>query len=308
MVQKYFIRVCIFLLPIIVVIGAIEYGIPQLPSSPATIGSYIRKHGSDIEMMILGASQQQAAFNPAFLSNPSVNLASGHQDYSDDYDLMRQLHPKMPRLKTVVLAMTFAHFDTPPNPDEYWKHNGFLTHYGVNAFERQVYWKDRLLFISNPGFYFRELRQSFSDKDKGLINEYGYLDNTASTAFAQVNYDPERIAEIPLTIEKSVKPKAVVENAASFWSILEYASHHDLKPIITLTPVTSKHYAMRHPQIVRHRDSMLELARKKYPELRVYNTETLNIPLSHFSNHNHLNGVGAKAYTMAFDQYLKTVD
>ncbi len=308
MIKKYFIRVCIFLTPVVGFVALLEYGVRQLPSSPAIIGSYLQEHAEAIEVLVLGASQQQAAINPAYMSRPTLNLASGHQDYSDDYDILSQLHPKMPALQTVILAMTFAHFDTAPNPDESWKHNTYLTHYGVNAFGRKTYLKDHLLYLSNPSFYTKSLQQAFIDGDRPDINQYGYLDYTTTSAFAKANYDPKALAAIPLTIEKNAKPKEVIKNAKSFWQLLEYCVKNDLQAVILLTPVTQNHYQARNPVMVKNRDSILERARKLYPELIVFDSETAPLDYTQFNNHNHLNAAGAKRYTQEVDAYLINID
>ena len=308
MIKKYFIRVCIFLTPVVGFVALLEYGVRQLHSSPAIIGSYLQEHAEAIEVLVLGASQQQAAINPAYMSRPTLNLASGHQDYSDDYDLLSQLHPKMSKLHTVILAMTFAHFDTAPNADESWKHHTYLTHYGVNAFGRKTYLKDHLLYLSNPSFYTKALQQAFIDGDRPDINQYGYLDYTTTSAFAKANYDPKTIETIPLSIEKNSKPKAVKANAKSFWQLLEYCTQNDLQAVILLTPVTQKHYQARNPKMVKKRDSILARARKLYPGLSIYDSETLSLEYTQFNNHNHLNAQGARRYTQGVDAYLKNLD
>lgn len=308
MIKKFFIRVCIFLTPVVVFVALTEYGVRQLPSSPAIIGSYLEEHGQDIEVLVLGASQQQAAINPAYMSKTTLNLASGHQDYSDDYDLLSQLHPRLPKLQTVILAMTFAHFDTAPNPDESWKHNTYLYHYGVNAFGRTTYLKDHLLYLSNPSFYTTALQRAYLENERPDINSYGYLDYTTSSAFAKANYDPKTIAAIPLTIEKKSKPKAVKENSKSFWQLLDYCKKNDLQPLIVLTPVTQKHYKARNSNMVNTRDSILRRARRMYPGLKIYDGEIASLDYTLFNNHNHLNAKGAQQFTQQVDAFINKLD
>lgn len=308
MVKKYFIRAVLFLLPVVMILGALEFWTRSVSSSPKTIAAYLDKESQNIEVMVLGASQNQAAIHPGFISKPTINLASGHQDYAEDFHLLNQLKERLPKLNTVLLPMTFAHLDTPPNKGEYWKHATLLNYYNVNAYGRTVYAKDRLLYLSNPSFYSQELLDDISPMNTKNFGAFGYMENALNTAFEKANYDKEIIENIPLSINNLEDTVAVKQNTASFKRILAFCTAQDLDVYIVLTPITPKYYAHRNPAIVARRDAFLKEMKQAFPKMHIVDAEKSTYLLSDFKNHNHLNPEGAKKFTKAVSTLLETGD
>lgn len=306
MVKKYLIRTVLFLLPIVIILGALELWVRNIPSSPDTISNYLHTESENLEVLVLGASQNQAAIHPAFMSRPTINMASGHQDYSEDYALLSQLKERLPKLNTVILPMTFAHLDTPPNKQEFWKHATFLYYYNVNAYGRKVYAKDRLLYLSNPSFYSKEILGSLTPMNVQDFGTYGYLENANHSPFAKADFNPQRIDESPLSIYNRENELAVEQNTLAFKKILEFCKEQKLKTVIVLTPVTEKHYEGRNPNMVTRRDAFLKEILELYPEVLLKDAEQTDYPLTDFNNHNHLSPLGAKKFTKELDLLLQS--
>lgn len=306
MVKKYLIRTIFFLLPVVLILGALELWVRNIPSSPNTISTYLHNESENLEVLVLGASQNQAAIYPAFMSSPTINLASGHQDYSEDYALLSQLKERLPKLNTVILSMTFAHLDTPPNKSEFWKHATFLYYYNVNAYERKVYAKDKLLYLSNPSFYSNEILGSLTPMNVQYFGDYGYLGNAINSSFAKADFDPQRIDDIPLSIYNRENDLAVDQNTIAFTKIVAFCKEQQLKTVIILTPVTKKHYKNRNPNMVARRDAFLKKMLELYPEILLLDAEQTDYPLTDFNNHNHLSPQGAEKFTKELDRLLRT--
>lgn len=308
MVKKYIIRTIIFLLPVVMVLSALEFWVRTLPSSPKVIATYLDKESEDLEVLVLGASQNQGAIHPQFMTSPTINMASGHQDYAEDFSILSQLKERLPKLNTVILSMTFAHLDTPPNKQEFWKHATFLNYYNVNAYGRTVYAKDKLLYISNPAFYSKEILSSISPVNVQYFGDYGYFENAKNAAFAKANYASARIKEIPLSINNYENIAAVEENTAAFKKIIAFCNDQQLKVVILLTPVTQKHFKHRNPTMVARRDAFLKEMLQTYPDTHVIDAEQVDYLLTDFNNHNHLSPQGAKKFTTLVNQQLEEND
>ena len=297
MIKKYLIRTIFFLLPVVLILGALELWVRNIPSSPNTISTYLHNESENLEVMVLGASQNQAAIHPAFMSRPTINLASGHQDYSEDYALLSQLNERLPKLNTVILSMTFAHLDTPPNKSEFWKHATFLNYYNVNAYGRKVYAKDKLLYLSNPSFYSNEILGRLTPMNVQDFGDYGYLENAIHSSFAKADFNPKQIGDIPLSIYNRENELAVEHNTLAFKKILAFCKKKKLKTVIVLTPVTAKHYEGRNPYMVARRDAFLKVMLELYPQVLLVDAEQTDYPLTDFNNHNHLSPQGAEKFT-----------
>lgn len=306
MVKKYLVRTVLFLLPVVLILGALEFWVRNTPSSPETIARYLEKESEHLEVMVLGASQNQGAIHPKFLTKPAINMASGHQDYTEDFHILSQLKERIPKLNTVILAMTFAHFDTPPNKPEYWKHATLLNYYGVNAYRRTVYAKDKLLYLSNPSYYSKELLQTITPSNVQDFGTYGYSEKSINNAFEKADYDLDAIESIPLSLNNRENPLAVKENTAMLQKILAYCEKQKLEVYILLTPATEKHLKQRNPNMVSRRDAILKEIQESHPKIRVINGEQINYPLTYFRNYNHLNAQGAEMFTKAVNEQLET--
>ncbi|MFT6416907.1 MAG: hypothetical protein ACJARZ_002259 [Dokdonia sp.] len=287
------------------ILGALEFWVRNVPSSPKAIATYLHKESENLEVLVLGASQNQGAIHPKFMSWPTINLASGHQDYAEDFAMLSQLKERLPKLNTIILSMTFAHLDTPPNKQEFWKHTTFLNYYNVNAFGRTVYAKDKLLYISNPSFYSKEILGSISPVNVQDYGDYGYFEKAKNSAFAKANYEPTRIKDISLSIYNRENPAAVQENTAAFKKILAFCKDQQLKAVILLTPVTQKHYRNRNPTMVARRDAFLKEMLHTYPDTHLIDAEQVDYLLPDFNNHNHLSPQGAEKFTNTVNQQLK---
>lgn len=106
--MKKFIKIFgVFLLPILVLLVALEYLVSVIPNSYNYKYSYIMEHGDNIQAVAVGHSQLYDGFKPESFFLPSFNLSNSAQTYVDDYYLLLELLPKMPKLKYVILPIGY---------------------------------------------------------------------------------------------------------------------------------------------------------------------------------------------------------
>lgn len=306
MVRKLFIHTCLFLLPVIILLAGLELMTRAIPSSPKAISLHLEENAQDIEVLILGASQNQAAVNPDFVTAPTLNIASGHQTYNTDYKLLKGLHPRLPKLNTIVIPMSFAHFDTAPNDDSFWKNAAYSYYYDVNTTSKPNHFYNKLLYLSNPDFYSNMIYRYYINGIATTYNGYGYvINNDKSNSFKKVDYSLEKAWDIPLSIRNTENTKNAIKNKNTLDGLLTYCRKNNLKVVVALTPVTKKHYLSRNPVLVKRRDSILNQVRIRYENLTVLDLEqTDDYEVTDFKNHNHLNIRGAKKFCSMLEDAL----
>ncbi|RMB56981.1 hypothetical protein EAX61_13030 [Dokdonia sinensis] len=297
-----------FLVPVVLIYTGIEYLTRDIKNSQRVISNYLNEQEDLIEVLVLGASQNQSAVNPEYLDASAINLASGHQDYRTDFALLSQLSPRLPRLTTVVIPMTFAHLDTRPNPTNYWKNRGYFYYYGVNNWDRSTYFKDKLLFLSNPSYYTDQIERYYIDKIRPDYNMFGYARSEAGSAFAKADYQPIAIQNIPLSIRNYENESYRFQNLKHLKQILEFCSQKDIRIVVALTPVTQKHLKARNPKMVARRDSILNTLQKEYDFTILDKENAEGYELQDFANHNHLNSSGAEIFTQSLNKVIKNLN
>ncbi len=303
--KKFTYWTVVFLLPVVIAVITIEILTRKIPSS-ATVGATILKESKDeINTLVLGASQNKRAINPEFLSQKTLNVAGTKQGYKADYYLVKDLQQQLPQLKRVILACTYRHFESPSNPKNFWKYRAFLHYYNVNAFERTTYFKDRLLFLSNPDFYAKQLKAHYINKTAYTYNKFGFQTDTIDSRFGKLNYNK-------IEIEKTYRPKYpptskvfLESNSIWFHKLIQLCQAKNLEIVISLTPVYDSYKKQREPDALMRRDSILNELTHSYNNIKLFDMENNGeFEVNDYLNENHLNARGAEKFTRTLDTFL----
>ena len=81
--------------------------------------------------------------------------------------------------------------------------------------------------------------------------------------------------------------------------MLDYLKSEKLKVVVCTLPLYKTYLKKRNSNVVRRRDSVLNVIKKRYSNVIVLNNEedTLHFGVTDFLNENHLNPDGAKKFT-----------
>ncbi len=215
----------------------------------------------------------------------------------------------MKKLKTVIFELSYAHLEIPHNGVHFWKHGVYLKYYGVNAFDRNTYFKDKLIYLSSPDIYSRLLVNHYiTGKESFGLNKYGIDTTNDNGFFKKVKYNPDIINKATLNIRTKELPTVFKTNVAFFINMIEEATKKGLQVIVITAPLNSSYLKARNPNILRRRDSVLTMVEKNYKNLKVFRKEedTINFNLKDFKNHNHLNPTGAKKLSKLLNTFINT--
>lgn len=132
--KKILLKIIVFCLPLIVVIGYLEYQLQHKPfiSSYATKKYFLEQQLDSVETLVLGSSQTFNGINPAEFKSKTFNLANVSQTIFYDKRLTLKYLPKLPKLKTVIINISyFSFFYQIADIKENWRDYYYANHFGT---------------------------------------------------------------------------------------------------------------------------------------------------------------------------------
>ncbi|TXD68017.1 hypothetical protein [Aequorivita lipolytica] len=298
-------------MPVVIAYIILEIVVVNTPINFKIIGQYYREHSDEIELIGLGSSQMQSAFNPAYAEVKAINFASKSQHHNEDFHILKQTRKNFPKLKYVLLEVSYSHLELPHHRDDYWKNSIYLNYYGVNGFGRLTTYKDKLLYLSNPRFFSNQLTDYYIFQiDKSKFNQYGFDTNNYDGPFNEMGFDEAKIAQHNFQKLNNEDLSIFNRNTAYLYRILDYTKAENLQVIICTTPFYKTYLKARNPNILRRRDSILQVIEKKYGNITLLfqENDTLHFTVRDFINENHLNPDGAKKFTGFVNQKLDSLN
>lgn len=306
MIKKFLIQTCLFFIPVIIAYAIIENTTRNLPLTPKIKSDFYKKYQDDIEALVLGASQNRDAINPEFLSQKALNIAFPDQDYYVSSKLLEQLAPTLPSLKTVIIPISYGHFETAPNQKETWKNSMYRHYFGTTISDKFTYFKNNLLYISYPEYYtgkINEHRKGISNVD---CNEYGYNRNVEKSLFYKFAYDSLSITQQSVYIAPNKPhPEFIPENVEKLKAMLDFCVQQNYTIILVETPTTKRFKELRIPEIMRRRDSILSIITTDYKIQYIEADIRDSYYIKDYRDNNHLNPQGAEKFTKRLNTFLE---
>ena len=306
--QRRFIKYTIsFFIPVLLGYLTVELLTLNLPMNYKTTSQFLNSHQDNIEVLILGSSQMKDGIDPSQLDKLSLNMASGDQHHNSDFKLMKGLIDRLPNLKTVVLEVSYSHFELLHNSKDFWKNSIYLKYYKVNAFERNTYFKDRLIFLSHPPFFAKKMDAHYIKKENlSGFNSFGSDTNNYSGRFKDHKYNESDIAKSNFKININSDLEIFDNNTQLFFDMITFLEERKLKVILCHTPVYKTYLPKRIPEILKRRDSIISMILSENPEIRLLNKEedTIHYDVYDFTNQSHLNSKGAKTFSQSLNDVL----
>jgi hypothetical protein len=129
-IKKFFLKATLFLLPLVLVFGYIEYKLSKIPSQyEKKMDKFIAIKDS-CEVLVLGNSHEQNAIYTKYIDSKNINMAFGSQTLYQDAYIMDYALDNMPKLKTIVLGMDY-HSLFNKMQGEKWREFFYLKYYNI---------------------------------------------------------------------------------------------------------------------------------------------------------------------------------
>lgn len=289
----------------------VEYLTVQIPSAYPILERQIETQSETIETLILGSSQIMSGINAEWLESPTLNLASGSQHHDTDLHLLKGMLPRLPKLKTVILEVSYSHFELPHNGPNFFKNSVYLKYYDVNCYDRYTYFKDEFIFLSNPSVYSERLVEYYFDgKAPFNFNAYGFNYSDTYGQFAEKEFDEDSIAAMrSFKINLNPNLQLFQNNRKYFIEMLKYLQEKNLNVIICTVPMYYTYLEKRVPEILKRRNRVLDEISKSFPNVYILDAEELGATFSvkDFWNQSHLSPSGARKFTAKVNEVLKAI-
>jgi len=302
----------LFFTPLIIGLIALELISRNLTNEFKVKQNSIALHQEDIETIVTGSSQMKRSINPEWIDSYTLNLSSSGQHHDTDFKLLKELVPQFKNLKTVVLEVSYSHFELPHNGYNFWKNPLYLYYYKANLFDHTPYLKDRMLFLTSPPKFIINIKQNFYLKNPEFdVNEFGYLINGYAGMFKKLNYDESKIKKVKEIDINHVSNDIIFnKNTSYFYEMLDYLSERNLNIIVCNVPMYKTYLEIRNPVILKRRDSILKVVSETYPSVHFLNKEedSITFEAEDFVNHSHLNPKGAKKFTEKLNKIIQQLD
>jgi len=307
--QKSFLKgALVFFIPVIAIYVLLEVLVLQLPFNYINISEHLVSEGKNIKILTTGSSQMKCAVNPRFFDQEAINFGSTSQHHNTDYNIITQTKDRLENLDVVVLELSYSHLELPHNSKFFWKNTIYLKYYQVNNFERKTYFKDKFIFLSRPDIYAKAFINYYI-KHEGITeyNRFGFNEDNFAGIFQKSNYEDDKIPTESSELNTSESVYLFEKNTKFLYKILDYLSDNNINVVLTSLPMHRYYLRGRNPNILRRRDSILELVLENYKNVRAFRKEedTIHFKTSDYINHNHLNPGGAEKFTKELNTFIE---
>ncbi len=307
MLRKFVVHIIMFFIPVIMICITLELLTRNLPHRFAYIAQQIETEKDNIEVLVLGSSQMKRAINPEWMEKPTTSLTAASQHHNTDFKIYRSLRQRLPKLHTVVLELSYAHLELPHNTDDFWKNSVFLEYYKVDCFDRPTWFKDRLIYFSNPAFFSHAIHNHYlSSKKQHQFNKYGFEQDRFEGLFSSLDYNEEKIENTKVKVYAKMHKDVFSSNSTYLLGMLDTLADDRMNVILVNVPLYKSQLRKRAGAVVQRRDSLIDVIAERYRNVRLLEveTDTLGFNVNDFINFNHLNAKGAKKFTETLEKLI----
>ena len=231
--RKFILHTLLFLLPVILLIGSAEVALRSIPNSYQQKYEWMSKHGSDLEVLILGNSHGLFGLRPDQFTQPAYNLCNVSQTFEYDDYLLGKFLPQCPHLHTVILVCDHSNlFDPPLEESEdyrcsyYRLYMDYPKHPLLSSYEFE---------ITHVKAAEEKLTQWIQGKNESC-DSLGFLPKEALQHFPKDNTDWGTAAARQHCSQDTLYAYA---NRETLYQIAEHLQQQGIRLILVQTPVTA---------------------------------------------------------------------
>ncbi|TSC95208.1 MAG: hypothetical protein CEN87_220 [Parcubacteria group bacterium Licking1014_1] len=129
--SKFFKKLIIFVIPIIIILSIFEYNLSRIPTSYNLKKNFLDKNASSIQILALGSSHALSGVNPEFFSMKGFNAADSSQSLYYDYQIYKKYADDLKNLKVVIVPISYFSLEYNFSRNtEAWRENFYKKIYG----------------------------------------------------------------------------------------------------------------------------------------------------------------------------------
>ncbi|MEG3047516.1 MAG: hypothetical protein RR872_02665 [Mucinivorans sp.] len=233
--RRFTYYIFLFILPIIFVLPVFEVATRAIPNSYRYKNGQLSLLADSLEVLILGSSHAYMGLNPECFSLRAFNAGNVSQTLCYDDYIVQKFIPKMPKLKYVILPISyFTFFSTLQNSDEWYREIYYTLYmdfskYGL--FTKQHYeianWSVAIVKLRAYYINGEDLEQVSAT---GMSKMY-YLKNKAVKGW------DNGVSRAKAHLSEDLNDEIMVENIAFLDNIASLTDNMGAQLILVTTPV-----------------------------------------------------------------------
>lgn len=243
--MKKIIKILLFLLPIFLFIGFVEYKMSKVESDYSIKAKLLEEQKKDIEVVFLGGSQTAKGVNPEKIDVTSFNLGNNMQTIFHDTSIISKKSQEMPKLKLVVFNLILPILDGDIRDTDAHELFYYYDHYYHTGYQ---YKRDYLDLRA----YSKIFMFGYSNSIRYLLNDFtieknkGYI--IKSNGFMEISEDRDMKGSTPNTQEvmaeysKYLKDENREKNERYLDKAIEELKNKGIEVVFLITP-TMKSYS-----------------------------------------------------------------
>ncbi|APG59113.1 hypothetical protein [Christiangramia salexigens] len=304
--KRFLIQFISFSIPIVIILITIELLLKSFTYSVSVKKKFFNEHNEKIKIIALGSSHYERGINPEFLNHKTLNLGNSSQRIPENFELFRHFNPKLNSLKLVIIEVSYDWLErdkkfTSPLIDHL-----NLMFYNTNTFQRPLKLKDSLHYFADPDFFSHKLNQYLKGEMELKYNKFGFDTTKFDGSYQAVNHIDSLILDKDIYIENVQNKIALEKNTNTLRKLITICQDGGLNVLIYNPPTHSRYNQLRIENIIRRRDSVLNLLKNQFPDLKVLDLESNpDFITTDFYNGDHLNPKGAKKATLRLNEFIE---
>jgi hypothetical protein len=291
----------LFAAPLLIAGVAMEKGLAKVVNSYNTTRAKTEATASTCEVLILGSSNAAWGIAPDAFSVPALNLANAAQSLYYDLTLAERYVPRMPRLKVVILGLTYVTLKSEvydwDDSDRayYYAHFWDLPPQGQSFFETRRW--------SLTALYGVRMSASYARKGFHVANIHT-LDGPGAAAQtpAQRQEEADKRAD---ELTRVLHDERLTDNLARLDRLASLVEQHGATLVLAELPVQESLLQRLSPTEVAATARARAELMKRYPGIRyVDHSRDSSFALADFYDTDHLNPQGATKLTKLLEGEL----
>jgi len=305
--RQILLRTTLFLLPILLLLGGLEYVQKELPNDYAFKKANFEAGLDQWEVLILGSSHSYLGIDPHHIARPTFNLAYTAQTLAFDQFLLEKYIDQLTKLKFIVLPISYPTYGSESYlyPGIYNKTYYYHHYYGSNLFTK---WYEpenySLLALLTVKRAVDQTSQYYKGEGDALVE----CDNTGW-------YGPTVTRDLEENGRKSAgfhdlfyDTELYEANEQYLTEMIQLCKSKGIEPILVSTPMWHTYLSGLNPDRLQHMVQTTDAIARKHQVLYLNHMDDPLYRSSDFFDANHLSPSGAEKFSKYLNSIMQSLE
>ena len=306
--NKFKIKLTIFLIPVFAIACFFEFELGKIPNSYNYKRTLLEKKLDSIEILILGNSKALYGINPEYLKNNAFNASNHAQTLYYDCEIASRYLDRIPNLKFVIIPITEITFENQLiDGPESWRDFFYSQFWGIdypeiNKLDIKYFSK---IFLYSPKLSLEYALKHFDITLNMDIQTNGYAQsvNIIGKELLNINIDGDL-----KKVRTSIKKYRFPENYYNFLKLISLIKNRNAIPIFLKMPVLPAYNKLIDLNKDQQQNLLINSIAKKYHCYYFNHFNDDRFETQDFQDLIHLNSNGARKFTKLFNHDILSIE